>query len=147
MRNREQQSASRRPARSKDQHWPFYSVLRPLVEDRDSQAIGMVLSSTASDGVLGLKAIKGGERHHARPASTDGEIRWDAPRPATLSRRRSTATSPNLLASVGLPMLMLSDDLPLRHLTPRAQPLLNASRARWAGPSRTLGPWISMSRT
>ncbi len=57
MTNGEQHSASRRPARSKDQHWPFYCVLRPLVEDRNAQAIGMVLSSTTSDGILGLKTI------------------------------------------------------------------------------------------
>ncbi|PYT16524.1 MAG: hypothetical protein DMF51_04580, partial [Acidobacteria bacterium] len=40
------------------QHMPVDVFLRSLAEDQKNKAIGVVLSGTASDGVLGLKAIK-----------------------------------------------------------------------------------------
>ncbi|HYQ91661.1 MAG TPA: chemotaxis protein CheB, partial [Candidatus Competibacteraceae bacterium] len=39
-------------------HLPIDQFFSALAEDRDSQAIGVILSGTASDGTLGLKAIK-----------------------------------------------------------------------------------------
>ncbi|MCL4500518.1 MAG: PAS domain-containing protein [Deltaproteobacteria bacterium] len=39
-------------------HRPIDSFLRSLAEDQGSRAIGVILSGTASDGVLGLQAIK-----------------------------------------------------------------------------------------
>lgn len=39
-------------------HLPIDDFLRSLVEDRQSNAIGVILSGTASDGTLGMKAIK-----------------------------------------------------------------------------------------
>jgi two-component system CheB/CheR fusion protein len=41
-----------------DRHMPIDLFFRALAEVRGSQAIGVVLSGTASDGTLGLKAIK-----------------------------------------------------------------------------------------
>lgn len=40
------------------QHMPIDYFLRSLAEDRRGKAIGVILSGTASDGTLGLKAIK-----------------------------------------------------------------------------------------
>ncbi len=40
------------------QHMPIDYFLRSLAEDQKSTAIGVILSGTASDGALGLKAIK-----------------------------------------------------------------------------------------
>ncbi len=40
------------------QHLPIDFFFRSLAADRQSQAIGVILSGTASDGALGLKAIK-----------------------------------------------------------------------------------------
>src|SRR5437867_9765848 len=40
------------------QHMPVDIFMRSLAEDQKNKAIGVVLSGTASDGVLGLKAIK-----------------------------------------------------------------------------------------
>lgn len=39
-------------------HLPIDDFLRSLAEDRQSNAIGVILSGTASDGTLGMKAIK-----------------------------------------------------------------------------------------
>lgn len=39
-------------------HLPIDDFLRSLAEDRQSNAIGIILSGTASDGTLGMKAIK-----------------------------------------------------------------------------------------
>lgn len=39
-------------------HLPIDDFLRSLAEDRHSNAIGVILSGTASDGTLGMKAIK-----------------------------------------------------------------------------------------
>src|SRR5258707_15144785 len=39
-------------------HTPIYRFLRSLAEDQRSNAIGVILSGTASDGTLGLAAIK-----------------------------------------------------------------------------------------
>jgi two-component system CheB/CheR fusion protein len=47
------------PRRETDlQHMPIDSFLTSLAEDRKGKAIGVILSGTASDGTLGLKAIK-----------------------------------------------------------------------------------------
>jgi two-component system, chemotaxis family, CheB/CheR fusion protein len=40
------------------QHMPIDMFLRSLAEDQKSHAIGVILSGTASDGTIGLKAIK-----------------------------------------------------------------------------------------
>src|SRR5262245_17251381 len=40
------------------QHMPIDSFFRSLAHDQGSKAIGVILSGTASDGTLGLKAIK-----------------------------------------------------------------------------------------
>src|SRR3989454_11548503 len=40
-------------------HIPIDRFLRSLAEDKGSNAIGVILSGTASDGTLGLAAIKG----------------------------------------------------------------------------------------
>ena len=39
-------------------HMPIDVFFRSLAEDRQKRAIGVILSGTASDGVLGLKSIK-----------------------------------------------------------------------------------------
>src|SRR5580658_8710624 len=39
-------------------HLPIDYFLRSLAEDRRGSAVGVILSGTASDGTLGLKAIK-----------------------------------------------------------------------------------------
>lgn len=44
--------------RTGHRHLPIDQFFCALAEDRDSQAIGVILSGTASDGTLGLKAIK-----------------------------------------------------------------------------------------
>src|ERR1019366_7585617 len=38
--------------------WPIDEFFRSLAEDRGSQAIGVILSGSASDGAIGLKAIR-----------------------------------------------------------------------------------------
>ncbi len=43
---------------ARGQHLPIDRFFRSLAEDQKSQAIGVVLSGTASDGALGLRAIK-----------------------------------------------------------------------------------------
>jgi len=43
---------------TRGQHMPVDVFLRSLAEDQKNKAIGVILSGTASDGVLGLKAIK-----------------------------------------------------------------------------------------
>ena len=43
----------------KGQHHSIDSFLRSLAEDQNNRAIGIILSGTASDGTLGLEAIKG----------------------------------------------------------------------------------------
>jgi two-component system CheB/CheR fusion protein len=40
-------------------HRPVDQFFRALAEDQGHQAIGVVLSGTATDGTLGLEAIKG----------------------------------------------------------------------------------------
>ncbi len=47
-----------RPEGHGQQHMPIDHFLRSLAEDQKSRAIGVILSGTASDGALGLKAIK-----------------------------------------------------------------------------------------
>lgn len=47
------------PASRDRLHLPIDSFFRSLAEDQKHRAIGIVLSGTASDGTLGLKAIKG----------------------------------------------------------------------------------------
>jgi two-component system, chemotaxis family, CheB/CheR fusion protein len=44
--------------RTHGQHMPIDSFLRTLAEVRKSQAIGVILSGTGSDGTLGVKAVK-----------------------------------------------------------------------------------------
>jgi two-component system CheB/CheR fusion protein len=53
------------------QHMPIDIFLRSLAEDQRGQAIGVILSGTASDGAMGLKAIKaeGGITLAQEPAS------------------------------------------------------------------------------
>src|SRR5436309_5190572 len=46
------------PREPRGQRMPIDAFLRSLAEDRKSGAIGVILSGTASDGVLGLTAIK-----------------------------------------------------------------------------------------
>jgi len=43
---------------TRGQHMPVDVFLRSLAEDQKNKAIGVILSGTASDGALGLKAIK-----------------------------------------------------------------------------------------
>ena len=43
---------------TRGQHMPVDIFLRALAEDQKNKAIGVILSGTASDGVLGMKAIK-----------------------------------------------------------------------------------------
>ena len=47
-----------RPGRIRGRNMPIDSFLRALAADRGSKALGVVLSGTASDGTLGLQAIK-----------------------------------------------------------------------------------------
>jgi len=51
------QLSPREPTRAP--HMPVDTFLRSLAEDRGDKAIGVVLSGSASDGALGIKAIKG----------------------------------------------------------------------------------------
>jgi two-component system CheB/CheR fusion protein len=44
-------------AETSGRHMPIDYFLRSLAEDRGSRAFGIILSGTASDGTLGLKAI------------------------------------------------------------------------------------------
>ncbi|HKQ62925.1 MAG TPA: chemotaxis protein CheB [Candidatus Polarisedimenticolaceae bacterium] len=44
--------------RERGQHMPIDTFLRSLAGDQQTQAIGVILSGTASDGVVGLRAIK-----------------------------------------------------------------------------------------
>jgi two-component system CheB/CheR fusion protein len=46
------------PRAPDQQHLPVDFLLRSLAEERGSKAIGVILSGTASDGTLGVKAIK-----------------------------------------------------------------------------------------
>src|SRR4029077_17034528 len=46
------------PRTEKGHHMPIDRFLRSLAEDQGSNAIGIILSGTASDGTLGLAAIK-----------------------------------------------------------------------------------------
>src|SRR5260370_24937622 len=46
------------PRAEKAHHMPIDRFLRSLAEDQGSNAIGVILSGTASDGTLGLAAIK-----------------------------------------------------------------------------------------
>ena len=46
------------PTEPRGLHRPIDVFLRSLAEDQGSRAIGVILSGTASDGVLGLQAIK-----------------------------------------------------------------------------------------
>jgi two-component system CheB/CheR fusion protein len=61
----------RAEAREAGLNLPVDHFLRSLAEDRSSQAIGIVLSGTASDGTLGLKTIKaeGGLTFAQEPSS------------------------------------------------------------------------------
>ena len=43
---------------TRGQHMPVDSFLRTLAQDQASKAIGVILSGTASDGTLGVQAIK-----------------------------------------------------------------------------------------
>src|SRR5262249_34206781 len=45
-------------AEGQSRHMPIDSFFRSLAEDQQSRAVGVILSGTASDGTLGLKAIK-----------------------------------------------------------------------------------------
>jgi len=45
-------------AEGRSRHMPIDSFLRSLAEDQQSRAVGVILSGTASDGTLGLQAIK-----------------------------------------------------------------------------------------
>ena len=47
-----------RPGRTSGRNMPIDSFFRALAADRGSEAVGVVLSGTASDGTLGLQAIK-----------------------------------------------------------------------------------------
>jgi two-component system CheB/CheR fusion protein len=44
-------------------HRPIDSFFESLSQDRGDRAIGVVLSGTATDGTLGLEAIKAGRNH------------------------------------------------------------------------------------
>jgi two-component system CheB/CheR fusion protein len=61
----------RADARVAGQNLPVDHFLRSLAEERNSRAIGIVLSGTASDGTLGLKAVKaeGGITFAQEPSS------------------------------------------------------------------------------
>jgi two-component system CheB/CheR fusion protein len=48
----------RRRQEGRGQHRPIDSFLQSLSEDRNTRAIGVILSGTATDGTLGLEAIK-----------------------------------------------------------------------------------------
>jgi two-component system, chemotaxis family, CheB/CheR fusion protein len=45
-------------AEGRSRHMPIDSFFRSLAEDQQSRAVGVILSGTASDGTLGLQAIK-----------------------------------------------------------------------------------------
>ena len=45
-------------AEGQSRHMPIDSFFRSLAEDQQSRAVGVILSGTASDGTLGLRAIK-----------------------------------------------------------------------------------------
>jgi two-component system CheB/CheR fusion protein len=57
---------------------PIDWFLRSLAEDKSSNAVGIVLSGTASDGTLGLKAVKSGRRDHVCTGPFICKIRWYA---------------------------------------------------------------------
>ena len=78
-------------------HMPIDSFFRSLAEDQGSKAIGVVLSGTASDGTLGLKAIKeGGGITLAQDPET---AKYDGmPRSAIVAGCVDSALSPKAIA-------------------------------------------------
>jgi two-component system CheB/CheR fusion protein len=59
--------------KGRGQHRPIDAFLRTLAEDRNTRAIGVILSGTATDGTLGLEAVKaeGGITFAQDPKSTN----------------------------------------------------------------------------
>ncbi len=134
-------------------HLPIDDFMRSLADDQKSNAIGVILSGTASDGMLGLKDIKaaggitfaqseesaeyGGMPHSVIAA---GHVDFILP-PEGIAEELATINQEhemhnqelvqanndltNLLASMDLAVLILSEDLRIRRFTPKAKTLLN----------------------
>lgn len=89
------------PRAKADHRLPIDDFFRSLAGDRESRAIGVVLSGSGSDGALGLKAIKaeggltfvqdkGSAKYHSMPRSASASS--GAP-PGSISRRTSRPAS------------------------------------------------------
>lgn len=79
-------------------HMPIDSFLRSLAEDQGSKSIGVVLSGTASDGTIGLKAIK--EAGGITLAQDPETAKYDGmPRSAIVAGCVDTALSPKGIAA------------------------------------------------
>ena len=58
-------------------HHPIDAFFESLAQDQRERAIGVILSDAATDGTLGLEAIKAEGRTHVR-AGRIGQIRFHA---------------------------------------------------------------------
>ena len=59
-------------------HLPIDIFFRSLARVQGSRAVGVVLSGNASDGSLGVRAIKAAVRHHLRAGRGHRAFRWHA---------------------------------------------------------------------
>ena len=63
------------PRADSGRNMPIDSFLRALAADRGAKAIGVVLSGTASDGTLGLQAVKASGGDYLRSGAGKREVR------------------------------------------------------------------------
>lgn len=109
-------------------HLPIDDFLRSLAEDRQSNAIGVILSGTASDGTLGMKAIKseGGITF----AQSEESAEYDGmPHSAIAAGHVDTPTAKSLLnlidADVGRPIGNLRPNVSIPDLENRVREVIN----------------------
>ena len=104
-------------------HLPVDSFFRSLAHERGSQAIGVVLSGTASDGTAGLRAIKGehgitlvqdpqSAKFSGMPQSAidSGVVDYTLPLPLLAEELVRLSRDPYLAVSPGLPPEQVDED-------------------------------------
>ena len=93
--------------KGRGQHRPIDAFLRTLAEDQNARAIGVILSGTATDGTLGLEAVKaeGGSpsRRSRNPPSTTACRAAPSPPDAWTSCSRPKRSPKNSRASAAIP--------------------------------------------
>ncbi len=118
---------------------PIDIFFRSLAEDQHNNAVGVILSGTASDGTLGLTAIKGEggitfaqdsktAKYDGMPSSAvaSGAVNEEMQhRNQQLSQLNNDLT--NLLNSVNIAIVMLGPDLSVRRYTTQAEKMLGLS--------------------